>query len=127
MNLLRVNLDAQVITKFKRRARATKKEVLGRLIGTQKGDEFFVTRISYPKTRSTASWVQEQKPHARPRNCIGTLHSHPNERFSFVTPDDIKGSVLDGDRVFGIFTWWACGEHLDFYSVDKLVMDVVER
>lgn len=131
--ILTVLYNKKVMKCFKAKAQAQDDELLGYLLGGYRDREFIITDIEYPAQFATPNWVAEKGPRKRPKNCIGTIHSHPNEQFNFVSKEDIRTATEEGDRVFGVYTWGLRPtstdlkisrkliHSMDFYSVDKYV------
>jgi hypothetical protein len=118
------------LTGFKRRALATKNEILAFMVGdvrwTKTGVLYTkVNEFYYPELHISTPYhvVSKEEP---PAGCIGTIHSHPDHNAVGPSPDDIRGAVMDEEYVYGIYTWWARGRkrrmtYMNWYAPEKLV------
>lgn len=109
----KIVLPQKQIAAFKRRALATKDELLVALIGVQTRDEIVVEEIYYPqqtvRTPNECNWRLTDIVHLQmqvlPRQILGSLHSHP-ECAPHVSKEDIESACALGEIVFGVFSYW---------------------
>lgn len=104
---------------FKRRALATKNEILAALVGTitKENDRISgitVDDIVYLPTLESSpenvSWnlldLAKLQIHCQPKVVIGSLHSHPNYEGIAISREDIECSRAYGETIFGVYTYW---------------------
>lgn len=109
----RVRIKKGQLDYFRKKARATKKEVMGYLVGKVISPELVVveeiayTTQYFTQTECAVQWSGEEyervKKSAEERGLriIGDIHSHPNW-WPVPSPTDFKGQFQEGHRITGI-------------------------
>ena len=107
-----VHISKAQLDYFRRKARATNKEIYGILFGSvESADAVFVNYIDYPALEVqtvqgvTPSEADEQNAKEMAEDAgfikIGTIHSHPGVP-CYMSPSDHRSHLADGDIVSGI-------------------------
>ena len=93
----------KAFVEYRRRARASKVEVLGIFVGHATKGTVVITDIVYPRCAATVDWVRCLERY--PANAVGTIHSHKN-RQPLLSHQDMLAQAHIGDRVFAIYSMW---------------------
>jgi proteasome lid subunit RPN8/RPN11 len=96
-----------VITGFRRKALATNNEILAYLLGTTwKNDDGIlcveVEELYYPEL-IVQNETTVQAVGGRIKNCVGSIHSHPNVEAIGPSMEDHHSAILDNEIVWGVY------------------------
>lgn len=117
-----IRYSNKALREFRKIARKSrKKEILGYLIGHIEDRTYWVDDIYYPPQRGGLLWVYALTK-GLPKGYLGSIHSHPRAEVDYVSPEDIKTSIEDGDKIFAIFRFDKRGRGMVcWYSLTELI------
>lgn len=126
-----LHVPPRLLYGFRRKALATDKEILAWLIGEGyregKKTTIELTDLYYPALAVQTEVEVNAVPQTKPIGWLGTLHSHP-QCATHLSPADVNGAVMDGELIFGIFTYYKYQDRkkratsMDWYAPGKVVV-----
>lgn len=114
-----LSVEQKLLNKFKRRALATSNEIYAYILGDVYRKHgamcIKILDLHYPEVIATEDKVTPVENHP---DAIGSIHSHPNVEYIAQSADDFNTAIMDGEKIYGIYSFGKIPGRRKFSSMD---------